>query len=282
MIFKLYKYPTVYDLLLDSGNNLCLLTDNSPMNNKIIKIHKGVDNEITFRVFNRDRKPQDIKNFVLRAKVVNSENRELVIDKFCEAGYEKGIIKFKMLEGELSDVSPGYYEMAITGEQDFISNIPGEVSGTPFYVDHTNDIVIQIEVVGKIDTVPVPPFEITEFTPLSNQEHISSIALKMGYYSGAVPASRIKNHIDPVHTIAMYLENYTGIIEIFGTLDHTPGPDVRGWFRISPTTTEDFVQLENHTGIVPLSFHAQIMWLKFRHIPAPNNEGKVTKILVRS
>ena len=53
----IFRYKLLYD------NNVlacCNVTDSRMMNERLIKIHKGVDNEVKFRVFDSDRKRTSI------------------------------------------------------------------------------------------------------------------------------------------------------------------------------------------------------------------------------
>ncbi len=46
MLYDLYTYQQQYDLLYDNNEFIICegLTDNRPMNERLVKIHKGVDN----------------------------------------------------------------------------------------------------------------------------------------------------------------------------------------------------------------------------------------------
>ena len=72
MLYTLYKYEDWHELLYDNGviTCACNLTDNRPMNERVIKLHKGVNNEVKFRVFDSDRKRTMLNNLRVDRKSV--------------------------------------------------------------------------------------------------------------------------------------------------------------------------------------------------------------------
>jgi hypothetical protein len=84
-IIKLFSYENRMDLMyVDSQLRSCEVTNNSPLNKKIFKIHKGVDNQIRFRVLNPDRKRVSVDHLSIRARFINTENQERVLDRFAD------------------------------------------------------------------------------------------------------------------------------------------------------------------------------------------------------
>ena len=76
----LYDYIHTQHLLLISGPSK---TRNAPMNNRILKVYKGVDNTINFDVKNEDRKPVKLTSQIIQANLVNHQNKQLIFSYLC-------------------------------------------------------------------------------------------------------------------------------------------------------------------------------------------------------
>lgn len=274
---KLYLYKNFIDLLI-SNDKICVAKDNAPMNNYKIKLHKGIDNKIDFRVYDRDRKEQNVSNLVVRALICDKITKERIIDKFCDAGYSKGSLVLNIREGEIADVAPGFYKLIVTSETELVYGQEGDVIGNAFYTNHNSDIEIEVEITETATILPEPTFEITTWTP---QRLIQNSKL-ISYYTAAVPCSRVKNHIDPLHTVAMYLKNYSGKIQVLATLEHTPPQDLKEWFPIDITSLDNFINIENTTGIFHFTFKSQFMWIRILHTPKDGTDGVIEKVLIRN
>lgn len=106
------------------------------------------------------------------------------------------------------------------------------------------------------------------------------------FYTSRIPGGRVLNHKESVQSFSTYTENFTGILEIWGTLEETPDVylnDTR-WFKISPSGTTDHVEFVGYTGTQAWTFSANFMWLKFRYFPstAVLDPGKLSKLIVRT
>jgi hypothetical protein len=106
------------------------------------------------------------------------------------------------------------------------------------------------------------------------------------FYSSRIPGARVQNHIDSVHSFSTYTENFTGTLEIWGSLEQTPDPYLSAtrWFKIYPSTLSVDIEFIGYTGTQAWTFSANFMWLKFRLIPstAVLDHGIMKKIIVRT
>lgn len=288
MIYTLYSYENVIELLYDSGvlSCQCKITDNRPMHNQTVQIYKGVDNQVKFRVFNPDRKLVNIHQLSVFASFINTENKERVLVKQCSVSEESnGVFVLSVLEGDLLNVPTGYYNLVITGQENFIpgiSNIEGmEVVSTPFYTNTSGSVTLYAEVKDDAEKAPIETHVATQWRsiPIPNMTNSWN-------YAGPFPANRVKNYRSSLHTIAIYAENFSGKLEVLGTLDQIPSMDDNdgSWFTVSLRSLHDYAKFDNFTGISPYTFQANILWLKFRWMPditVPGN-GTITQIMLRS
>lgn len=278
MYHKIYTYDDYIHLVYDDDMAMCIKTDNRNMNDRIIKVHKGVDNTIGFKVYNRDRKPQAVSHLQVRTRLVNPLNSEVMLERYATATSEKGVIKLKVLEGDLMSIPVGYYNLIVTGGEELLPNQAGQIIQTPFYSDTGNNVSIKVEVTGQAEAAPQETIEILpdDWMVLSARNEPSI------YHSGAYPAGRIRNTTSSTHTIALYTNNYSGNFKFYGSLEDMPSERLESWFPINIDTLGNEVIFDEHTGISPFVFQANYMWLKFTYEPTSTNEGTLDKVQIRN
>lgn len=285
-IIKLFRYENRLDLMyVDSQIRGCSPVNNSPYNQKIIKMHKGVDNVIRFRVLNPDRKRVSVDHLSIRARFISTENQERVLDRFADlVPNSKGDIRLTIYEADLVDIAPGFYHMIITGEEALVPNLPDGVVGeniqTPFFLDNQGDIVATVEIIASADVTPRLSVEIlpSNWTITSGE----TLGFKR-FLSSAIPGARLQNYTNSVHSFSAATTAFTGTLEARATLDHLPPGDTNDYFPIDITSGTNIITFTNFTGITAHTFDANFMWLIFIYETQndlPSN-GTLDKVLVR-
>lgn len=290
-INDLYLYDDIRRLLLCDDQITCLDTDNGPMNRREIKVHKGLDNTLKFRVFDPDRNPVNICNYQLFGRLFNTENRELVLEKPCRTTTAKGMVFLDLNEGDIANIAKGLYDLVIVGQKDFVPGVIGESTTTPFYSDFVNNIVQTVLITDQAERVPRPSYIIgeTDWTMQRVRAENSPSAIIDQFYSSTIPANRVQNHINGTHSFSVYTDQdnkFTGTLEILGTLDQNPqsDPSTDHWFNIEVVTGSQDLEFINFFGTDAFTFNANVMFLKFRYTPSVEveNPGLLKKIIVRS
>lgn len=276
MYNNLFLYEDYIHLVYDDGTVNCITTDNRAMHNRVIKIHQGVDNKILFRTYNRDRKVQQIQHKRVRARLVNPENSELVLEKYLDHLPEKGVLRLDVLESDIVNLSQGFYKLVITAGEDLVVDRPGHEQYTPFFTDTDNSADLDVEITGQVSVLPRPSVEVTEWTPLYSQEGYTS------WYSSALPSGRIYSYTHSLHTLSIQVENYKGTIELWGSLEDVPGSNLNGFFPIAIAQQQTSIEFTGETVTVPLVLQANFLWLKIVKHDSKDNEGRVVRILSRS
>lgn len=284
---KLYNYDHVWQLLA-VGDTFCSCKDNGPMNNTIpMKAHKGLDNKLIFRALTPDRVPYDIAcDQQVYGRIINPENRNVVLEKLCRLGPAKGLISLELDSGDLALISAGLYEIVLIRTQEFVSNVPGYYIEKPLYSDMNDNVAMEIEITEQAFKAPresvtllpgdwTPDIIIPTFGPPASC-----------FYTGRIAAGRVQNHIDSVHSFSTYTQNATGVLELWGTLEETPDPYLndKRWFKIYPSSMSQDIEFIGYTGTQAWTFAANFMWLKFRWFPsqAVLDPGILQKLIVRT
>lgn len=282
MYKSLYLYQDYIHLVYDDRAQTCITKDNRNMHDDIIKVHRGVDNQLMFRVYNRDRRPQNIKHQRVRARLINIQNSELMLERYLDHLPDNGVLRLDILEGDLINIPEGYYRLAITAGRDLTPGATGHEVQTPFFTDQDNNAIIDVEVTGQVQLEPRDSTSILESEWYPIQIPKDRPSGELAYRSSAVPSGRMYNYTHSIHTISIHCENYTGRIRFYGSIEDVPGDNLQGYFPVAIAQNQTEIVFENHTGVVPVVIQANYMWLKLERIDAELNEGSVNKILSRS
>jgi hypothetical protein len=283
---KVYMYDHVRQLLA-VGDTFCPLRDNGPMNKNIIKCHKGLDNKVIFRVLGPDRVPYDIScGEQVYARIMDPDNRMVVLEKLCRLGPAKGLITLELNGGDLVDIHPGIFTMALIRTEEFVVNMPDYYIEKPLYTDMNDNVEMTIEITEQALKAPLKSL-ILEPNDWTKDLSIPTFGpITPSFYTGSIPGGRVLNHINSVHSFSTYTQNFTGILEIWGSLEETPDPYLSPmrWFKIYPTSMSQDIQFIGYSGTQAWTFAANCMWLKFRYIPSTEvlDPGILQKLIVRT
>ncbi len=279
----LYRY---YHAVLFKDNVFCTLKDNGPMHRRKILIHKGVDNDVHFRALGPDNRPVKIaSDELIYVRLVDPASRKLVLEKLCQIAVTTvGIFHVTLNSGDLASLDPGILELSLIRTEPFVANQVGTYIEKPIYTDYVGNMVMEVEITEQAMKNPAPAVTISpvDWFPaiaVINGERVNA------YYSSSIPAGRVLNHKEAVHSFSTYTHNFTGVLEIWGTLEESPSAqlDEQRWFKIYPSTMSVDIEYTGFTGTQAWTFAANFMWLKFRYIPSTqvSDPGEMKKIIVR-
>ena len=264
----LYDYIHTQHLLLISGPSK---TRNAPMNNRILKVYKGVDNTINFDVKNEDRKPVKLTSQIIQANLVNHQNKKLIFSRTCKVEDDHaGKVQLTILDSDVAGIDEGLYDLAFT-----YTNHEG--STKPLFTDHNDKQTATIQILdGSLpklsSTVIVNSFAID---PQNNGKTNEDQMYSSGYAGDAQ-----SNDSNGLHTFAAYTTAFTGKLYVDGTLDAYADSSA-GWFPVRIGSVTDYVTFSAHTGITPFNFSSNIMWVRFSFLADSGTSG-VDKILYRT
>jgi hypothetical protein len=283
---KLYLYDHVRQLLL-VDDVLCPVKDNAPMVKNTIRAHKGVDNKIIFRALGPDRAPAPIAGSQqVYARIVDPTNRKIVLEKLCRLGPATGLITLMLDSGDIVDVHAGLYEMVLIRTEQFIVGVNDYILQKPLYSDTNDNISMEIEITEQAFKAPLEPLILRpgDWTP---DIQVSTLGPPTPcFYSRRIPGARVMNHKDSVHTFSTYTQNFTGILELWGSLEETPDAYLNHtrWFKIYPSTMSVDIEFFSYTGTQAWTFQQGALWYKLRYFPsqAVLDPGVMQKVIFRA
>jgi len=258
-----YQDHRIYTLVEDNSK-----TVNLPMNDKIIKVYKGADAYLSYRLKNQDRKPlslagANITMFLRKSGAVTQApviSRPLTIINNYDATAE-----VLLQEVDIRDLEPGLYHMTLHHE---------DVNGIKrtMYSDFNQRAAVTVEIID--DQVP-------SFADSTTLDVFTDIAGNDVYYTAVSPGDAQSFDKKGLHTFAVYATNFTGKVYAEGTLD-LAGNNTSKWWEAKLAVNNNYIQLTNFTGVEAYNFTGNVMWTRFRYEPDATNAGTIDKILYRS
>lgn len=261
---KLFLYDNNIDLVVTTTD---WYVDNRPMNNRHLKAHKGLTNELLFTVRDRDRKIQNVSADVVRAYIVHPTTKQRIVTKTAINTTDVGKFRVILDEGDLANISPGRYYMYITRSR-------SETWDSPLYTDQDNNIRFDLEITDQTGVQPVPTQRTTSLLKVSDTAQGDPANV---FVSSALLGNLEQNFNDAQHSVAIYLDGYTGNLTVQASC-FTAVPDSdessTDWFNVYSTNVSDA-----NISIVNTSFIVNCNWVRIVSEPIT---GSVTKVLLRN
>lgn len=214
--------------------------------NRNIKIFRGVDNRIDIQVRNSDEKAADTTGSTLVFNLVERTTQKLVVQKDCVVvDALKGKFYTILTQDELYDIETGFYQYSISKESRTSNgdNTYTVSSRTPLYIDSQYDALATAEILDNISGEPLSSIQVKEFNiHMSFGESFSNY-----YVSSIIDANPQVSNPQSLHTFQFYFTNYTGTVEVQGSLSEGGNPGVWTTLQTLTYTAEDLAYT-NITG----------------------------------
>lgn len=241
------------------SNDTGFITEYRPVYTRQLKVYRGIDNVLDFKLLNADQKPVNLTGYTPKFQAFD-ENRQLVIEH----------------DGTIVNAAKGLFKVTVT-DQDTINLLQQYLSYNIHLVDANSDAVITyssafFENQGTIylssSAFPGPrgTHSVSQFMEVTTDTAY--------WISEAINAEPGINGNDALHTAVVYTNNYVGDISIQATLEN----QVTGTTKWSDIKTVSLSGSE--TKPVPINFNGVFSHLRFKATVNPAN--KISKILVRN
>ena len=253
----------VDDKIFIISNDTGFTTEYRPVYTRQVKIYKGIDNKIQFRLLNADQKPiliTDAPVFV----AFDEENNQLIL-KNCVVQDDgstrdsKGTFYVEITENELLNVKQQYlkYNIYLDGNERTLTYADRnfEAAGT-IYIDGN-------AFPGPKSSTLIERFYATDSTWYAGNDSVDQINAAPGL-----------NGNEALHSAAIYSNGYIGNIHVQATLDN----QITGQNNWTTLQTITFDGTE--TQPVPANFNGVFTYIRFEADANPTD--KITKILVRN
>lgn len=263
---RLYLYRDTIDLVVTTTS---MYVDNRPMNNKKLKAHKGVSNEIYFSVTDRDRKKQNVFNDTIRAYMVNPGTGRRILTRTLEHTADVGLIKLVLTESDLGAIDAGLYQLYLTRSET-------EQTDLPIFTDQDSNIKFDIDITDQASMTPIATQSADTFIQSGNTV-IGDAA--NSFVTSALYGNLERNFDYAQHTMAIHAQGYTGQVQIQASCISTvPDSDDESpdWFTVE---TLDIADPQTTGNIVVSTFTVNCNWVRVLHYPTT---GSISKIQLRN
>ncbi len=270
-VITLYNNPIRIDLTQsDKG----VRNENMPLTRSDFHAYKGATTEIEFLVRNNDRKPIVLsgKNVYIIIRDLPTKS-EILKKKLCITDYERARVKLPLYPSEVVDWAEGFYEYVVLVENpDSSQNI--------LYTSQDQAVRGWFELKNGALPPLAPLYDINPQEWVG--EHIGKYpGGQTAYFSDYLPGNSSFGFSTGLHTFVLYLDNYTGVIKIRGSLDLAAPTYDGDWFAISVTPSTFELKFEEASGLFPYNFYTNALWIRFENIPDQTNSGRITRLIFK-
>jgi hypothetical protein len=241
--------------------------------NRNLKIFRGVDNRVDIQLKNADQKSISAGGSSLVFNLITREGKNLVIKKDCTLIADDvqnnllGRAHVTISKTELFDIEPGFYDYSLVLEtRSVIDDDEYRVIGTTLlYMDSQYGALGTIEIKEGIDGEVQPSAEVRSFLltdPLASDASVGEF-----YVSDIIDTNRNTQTAQSVHTFQFYCSEFTGRVQIEGSLDNSATP--KEWVTVSDLDFENETLLyENVVG--------KYNWFRIKHSAIDNGTARFT------
>lgn len=274
-VFLIDKKRKVELTLRETGGSV---NWNLPMNTNDFRVFKDVQNTVEFVVRDTDRKPVNMMGRTAKINFYDHRLDKLLWSKELRVINEaKGICKLEITPDIMADwyLQTYSYQVLVTNTDSTVHML---------YVDanETQRGFFELMQGPKFEPYASKTVAYGDLTPVAVEANSDRVAYRI---TSAIPGSLQTGNSAGVHTVAAYLENFTGRLVIQGSVEEGV-PGGWDWFEIE---THEF---DHETGLQGFSFDANLSWVRVSvynsndlNIDTPPLEqdlGKVAKLVFRN
>lgn len=243
------------------SNTAGLVVEYRPVYQRTVKITRGIDNVVQFRLLNADQKPQVITGTPVF--VAFDDQLKKIFELPCtilddgSSVSTRGLFSVTITDSDLLNVPQQYLKYNV-----YILDNNGKKNITYNNTDFSSSGVIFVDSLSYPSALPSTV--LTQFFKIGNNWYASSDTI-----DDVTVVPEIANS-NGIHTVAVYPGSYIGPVTVEGTLDGSIGSD---WFEIISTD----VVADTNTSF---TFQGSYTFIRFKLTTDPTDTG--IRIVVRN
>lgn len=296
-----YLYTNRYSVILDLDN---IRGVNNVMYQRNLVFQKGLKNKVRIEFKNSDQKPVDISSGTFYFKMFGQGNvmpfapKQLTVLDDGVTTSTRGLAVLTLSESDTVDILPQTYSFAITS-LDSEGNYNPTYANTYYGVQGTAEIRDDVEPY-LTESLDMSSFLAYRDSPLDRNGQVQHNW--WSFHSGNMDADPSFNTNTGLQTLAFYLSNFKGRIDIYATLQNDPsgsGNDNEDYALVKTLTYSTNTTGTKYTNITGNYTHLKVKYVPDADVtgtnwygasaggnPTPGEQywpnGKVDKILFRS
>ena len=256
----------VNDQILVISNDAGFNVEYRPVYQRTVKIYRGVDNTVQFRMLNADQKPVDVFGKSVYVSVFDRENTKIIeraatVTDDGTTASTKGTFTFTFTDADTLNVNQQYLSYTVW-------ILESDQTRTVTYNDRDFGAAGTIYLDGNAMPGPKDSISVTNWQEVTDE-----------WFAGNDDADKITAHPglngnEALHTVAVYNNGYAGDVEVQATLDNQI-TGTNNWTTVSTITLTG-----SETEPVPANFNGVFSYLRFKTTSDPTTS--ISKILVRN
>lgn len=235
-------------------------TQNTPMNERKIQLHKGILNKFEVKIFNADRKPVNLAHQQIFWRIIQHGFGAVALGPLTVVDASKGKCLVELNDRDIGDMTPGMYHMTFSA-----TDVEG--NQTNLYTNLAGSPTIVIEISESLY------MESTQ----ANQTMQFNIAQDGWYYTTNFQPRPGTNG---VNTVSFRMWDFTGEIKAETTLDNTLNNPK--WKILPLESGQNTVSFSSQTQTIGYTVIAEMEQIRFGWKPASLQSGNIDKIIYRS
>ena len=242
------------------SNDTGFITEYKPVYTRQLKVYRGIDNVLDFKLLNADQKPiTTLSDYTIKFQAFDENNQLVIEHDGVVVNASKGLFKVTITDNDTLNLKQQYLSYNIHLVD---ANSDASLTYSTAYFENYGTIYLSSSAFpGPRDTYNVTTFtEVTEDTPYWQSESIT-----------AEPGI---NGNEALHTAVVYTDSYVGDVVVQATLDNQIIGST-SWADITTVTLDG-----TETQPVPVNFNGVYNFLRFKTTANPANT--ISKILVRN
>ena len=250
------------------ANDKGFITEYRPVYQRQLKVYKGIDNALQFRLVNADQKPINVASYTPKFVAFDEAGNQViahdgVVNQISDSSASRGLFTVTITENDLLNIKKQYLRYNIY-------LVDSAANKTITYVDShfDNDATILVDTYAF--PAPRASYNVSTFTEDSGKAGVDDSV----WYSESITAEPAINGNEALHTATIYTSSYDGDVVVQATLENAV-VDSTNWADIS---TVSFTGSETEPSYV--NFNGVFSHLRFKCSKDP--ASKVSKILVRN
>jgi hypothetical protein len=216
-----YLYTNIYHVQLDLDNSRGV---NNVMYQRNLTFQKGLKNQVQLQFKNSDQKPVDISSGTFFFKMFGDDHvmpftpKPLTVLDDGVTTSTRGLALLTLSESDLLDTPSQNFNFSIV-------SLDSQGNYTPTYANTYYGVKGTAEVRDDVEPYLTPSIENTTFGAFrdSPKDRTGQIQLQWwSFHSGNMEANPAFNTNNGLQTLALYLDNFKGHIDVYGTLQNSP------------------------------------------------------------
>lgn len=235
-------------------------TQNTPMNERKLSLHKGILNKFEVKIFNPDRKPINLAHQQVFWRIVQHGFGAVALGPVTIVNATRGIAQVEINDRDIGDMVPGMYHMtfSVTDPEGVETNLFSNLAGL-------TTIVIEISEGLFMESTQ------------TNQTMQFNIAQDGWYYTSSY---RPRPGSNGVNTVSFRMWNFTGLIKAEKSQDDTMNNPK--WTPLVLEAGQSQIAFDDKTQTIGFTVNEEMAQIRFAWKPTAKTSGTIDKVIYRS